>query len=74
MIKRMVSLMISLAFLLTGSACAAAEKFPEESAASAIVSRTGEESGTVESQAAALSESGAFTDVTPGDWFYTAVE
>lgn len=74
MIKRMVSLMISLAFLLTGSACAAAEKFPEESAASAIVSSTGEESRTVESQSAALSESGAFTDVTPGDWFYKAVE
>lgn len=74
MIKRIVSLVIPFALLLTGSACAAAEESPEESPVSAAVSSALEESSPVESQAAALSESGAFTDVTPGDWFHTAVE
>lgn len=74
MIKRIISLMISLALLLTGSACAAAEESPEESVTSLTVSSTLEESSPVESQAAVLSESGAFADVIPDDWFYIAVE
>lgn len=74
MIKRIISLVISLALLLTGSACAAAESSPEESTVSVTVSSTWEESSTIESQTMALSENGAFADVTPGDWFYEAVE
>ena len=74
MIKRIITLMISFALLLTGSACAAAEGSPEDSVTSATVSSTLEENSTAESQAAPLSESGSFTDVTPGDWFYEAVE
>lgn len=74
MIKRIISLVISLALLLTGSACAAAESSPEESTVSVTVSSTLDESSPVESQAVVLSAGGAFTDVTPGDWFYEAVE
>lgn len=66
--------MTSLALLLMGSACAAAKESPEESASSLTVSSALEESSPVESQTAAFSESGAFTDVTPGNWFYEAVE
>lgn len=73
-IKRVASFLLSAALLLTNSACAAAKESPEESASSLTVSSALEESSPVESQTAAFSESGAFTDVTPGNWFYEAVE
>lgn len=73
-IKRVASFLLSAVLLLTNSACAAAEKSPENSVASLTVSSALEESSPVESQTAAFSESGAFTDVTPGNWFYEAVE
>lgn len=74
MIKRIASFLLSAALLLTNSACATAEKSPENSAASLIVSSALGESSPVESQTAVFSENGTFTDVTPGDWFYEAVE
>lgn len=73
-IKRVASFLLSAVLLLTNSACAAAEKSPENSVASLTVSSALEESSPVESQTTAFSESGAFTDVTPGNWFYEAVE
>lgn len=73
-IKRVASFLLSAVLLLTNSACAAAEKSPKNSVASLTVSSALEESSPVESQTAAFSESGAFTDVTPGNWFYEAVE
>lgn len=73
-IKRVASFLLSAVLLLTNSACAAAEKSPENSVASLTVSSALEEISPVESQTAAFSESGAFTDVTPGNWFYEAVE
>lgn len=74
MIKRIISIMISFALLLMGSACAAAKESSEGNVTSLTVSRILEESSPVESQTATFSASGAFTDVTSGDWFYEAVE
>lgn len=74
MIKRIISIMTSLALLLMGSACAAAEESPEGNVTSMTISSTLEESSSMESQTAVFSENGTFTDVTPGDWFYEAVE
>lgn len=71
--QRILSLLLSVLLLLTCSVCAAAES-PEDSVTSLTVPSTSEENSPVESQAVTISKGDTFTDVAPGDWYYTAVE
>ena len=61
--QRIVSFLLPVLLLLTGSACAAAKESAVDSAASLTVSNTLEESSPVESHAVTTSKGGTFADV-----------